>query len=167
MTPAAAKRIQQRQVLAFLLAVGALALPVSGAIQQAAFFRDDDLGIGPPWWAPVVGALNASDMIGTLLLVGALALGIVAWGDRRIVGPVSVGIAGTIVVVAALTQGVAFVVGAYLSGFDGAFATPESPAWELATWTLVVRALVQAALCAATAAFALRWMSADHRRTPS
>jgi hypothetical protein len=163
MTTAEAKRTHQRQVLALLLAVGALVLPTSGAVTYLAVFGGDEAGA--PWWAPFAGAGNASDLMGPLLLVGALALGVVAVRGRSIDHVVSAPVIGTVVVVAALTQAVAFGVGGYVVGFDQAFATPDEAAWEIASWTAVARSAAQAASCLAAAAFALRWMSTEQRRT--
>ncbi len=159
----ATRRIHQRQVLALLLAIAALVVPVSGALVYAGLL--DGMEDGPSRVVvPFMGAANSSDLLGPALLAGALGLGVLALRGRADRPVVSVPMLGTILVVAALSQGSAFLVTAIDLLTEWTYGLPGD-AWQAVRWSTAARLVVQALLCAAVAAFSIRWLNPDERRS--
>lgn len=158
-------KVQQRQILALLLAVAALVLPVSGAVLYIdAFAADSPMS---PGLLPFMGAANESDVLGPVLLAGALALGVLVIRRDGGAGPVPRALLATVIVMAAVSQGAAFLVGAFDLATSDAYEIPSTAAWTAAQWSIILRYLVQAAVCAAAIAYGMRWLAPDDRTAPS
>lgn len=157
--------MQQRQVLALLLGIAALVLPVSGAVSYLEFL---DMEGGPSRWVlPFLGGAGASDLIGPVLLAGALALGVLVIRDDERRGAVSRPVLATVLVIAAFSQGVSFVVtGVDLVASDN-YSVPDEIRWQAAQWATFARLIVQAALCGAVIAYGMRWLDPADRRASS
>lgn len=165
--PRVGTRAQQRRILALLLAIAALVLPVSGAISYLDFLNDDGQGLAR-WVVPFFGGANSSDLVGPILLAAALGLGVVSIRSDSAAagGSVSRSLLASILVVAAISQGAAFVVTAYDLIAADSFAYPGEAAWQAARWATVVRLGVQAGLCVAVTAYGMRWLNpADGRNS--
>lgn len=158
-----ARRGDQRELLAILVAASALVLPLAGAISYASLGADE--GGGGRWWPmPVVGAASQSDIVGPVLLVGALAI-VVLGGRGSVAGGLGPATCALIVVGAAVQAagfvGVAFELVRPDSGF---FVPGDGLTSDGAIWSTAGGLVLQAVVCAVGAWFAMRW-SRDLRRS--
>lgn len=158
-------RAEQREVLALLLGIGALVLPLGGALMYLDF-TDSESGLHR-WVLPFLGASNTSDLIGPSLLAGAIGLGIVISRGRHAGGTVPTRVLGTVVVVGALTQAAGFAVSAVDFVRPGGIGIPPGAAWATAKWSLFARLAIQALLCVVAVVYGMRWLQFDDRRNSS
>lgn len=156
------RRVREREVFAVLLGLSAIVVPFSGALL---YWDMADLDGRLPWQMPFLGAADRSDLVGPALLVGALALGVVASRSRIGRHQLPVPLLAVIVVVAGLVQGVAFGISAIDLARGGLYALPPGGAWSAARWTLVARLGIQALICLVAAVFGVRWANPSSRRT--
>lgn len=154
------ERSQQRLVCALLVAIGALVLPLSGAVVYFDLANGSD---SLPALFPFTGAANASDVLGPVLLVSALALGIVVTRHHVRSAELRRAIA-LMVVVAASTQGVAFFVSAVDVAVSHSYAIPQGLAWQSAKWLTVARLLSEGIVCAAVLVSGVRWLGPAVRK---
>lgn len=151
------RRVQQRQVLALLLALGALVSPVSGAVLYG--------GTDPIATFVFVGAISLNDFIPVLMLVGAFGLLIVVQEG----GAPRTGIATAVAVLVALAGGVlalGYFGSAYelRAGGDFAFSTDgERADWTFTRLALVGSLVITGVLCTWVLVLAGAWMT-DRRR---
>jgi hypothetical protein len=163
--PAVTRRVQQRQVLALLLAIAALVLPISGAVSYLQFV--DTEGGPSRWILPFLGGAGVSDLVGPVLLAGALALGVLVMRDGSRRGPVARPVLATVLVVAAVSQGAAFLVtGIDLVASDN-YSIPDGLTWQATLWATFARLAIQAVLCGAVIAYGMRWLNPTDRRASS
>lgn len=160
MAASVVERSQQRLVCALLVAVGALVLPLSGA---AVYFDLSNASDSAPLVMPFVGAANASDVIGPVLLVAALAIGVVVARTAPRSAELRRALAAVAVVAAAL-QGIAFVVAGADLVVSHSYAIPSGATWQGAKWLTFARILAEALVCAAIAGYGIRWLVPTDRK---
>ena len=142
-------RGRQRDTLALIVATGALVLPISAAVGYGVFDPETSSRL-----LPFTAAANATDVIGPLLLVGALAIGVI----RGVQGASRTMAIAVVLVAGAACQGIAFAVVCVDLAISHSYALPDTSTWQITKWSLVGRFAIQAATCAAVAAFAVRLM---------
>ena len=151
----AARRVQQRQVMALLLATTALALPLSGA---ALFGGFDDGASGSAYL--FLGAVSVQDFVPVLMLVGAFGLLVASSGPADERSSLASFVAG-VVLAAGATLALAYVGSAYHLRAGGPFGFDERGAasgWTTVRLVTVASMVVTGVLCAAVAAQAAVWI---------
>ncbi|MCU1369466.1 MAG: hypothetical protein JWO77_660 [Ilumatobacteraceae bacterium] len=159
------RRAQQRQILALLLAIAALTLPVAGAVLYHDVFGPDPAQSA--WLVLFMGAANQSDLLGPVLLAGAVGLGVLVVRGERGADAVPRSLLASLLVIAAVVQGAAFAVGAFDLATSDVYDIPSTGAWTAAQWSIVARFVIQAVVCATVIAFGMRWFAPDDRRASS
>ena len=157
---------ERSRVLAVLLAISALVVPLAGA---AVYYDIDGSGTaGFDWPFPALGAASMSDIIGPTLLVGALALGLLA--ARRAAGGRASSAVVVLLIAAAGLQAVGFVGFVYElvrpdSGFFMASAASNGLVVTASKWATVARMVVQVVVCLVVAVYAGRLLTEKDRGT--
>lgn len=138
--------IQQRQVLALLLAIGALVLPLSGAVGFG-------WSIDSPANLFVLGAVDRATLLAPLMLVGALVLTVAGPST----GPVTPSRRATpvVMVAAAVVLAVAYFGAAWeLAGPE--FDTGSSP-WGSGRAAMMADFVIEGVICLVVIGFLGRW----------
>ena len=147
------KRVQQRQVLALLLALGALTIPVAGAILYS--------GTAPGGSFAFMGSVSLYDFLPVLMLVGALGLLVVLTGGDA----PRTGVAAATAVVVVLAAGVlalGYFGAAYQLRPGGMFsfsADGQRAGWTFSRIAVVGSMVVTGALCTWVLVLAGTWMT--------
>ncbi|WP_421120238.1 hypothetical protein ACE2AJ_02580 [Aquihabitans daechungensis] len=152
----AARRIQQRQVLALLLAVTALAVPLSGA----ALFGGT-AAVGSDNAFLFLGAVSHHDFVPVLMLVGAFGLLVGATEGGRDASSLAVPAAG-VVVAAGATLALAHLGTAYHLRPGGAFGMGDGGqemGWSFVRFATVGSLVVTGVLCGAVVVQVGTWIS--------
>jgi hypothetical protein len=153
------RAMRQRQVLALLLALTALALPVSGAVIFG--------GVAAPGSGSgfvFLGAVSVQDFVPVLLLVGAL--GILVTSSAGAAGRTTVGqVAAGVTLLAGAVLAVAHLGTAYHLRAGGAFDLDAGggSGWVAQRIVAVATMLAAGVLCGAVAIQAAMWMGERKR----
>ena len=147
---------ERSRILALLVGLSALVVPLAGA---ATYYAMADPSSS--WWRwplPALGAASDSDLIGPTLLVGALALGVLASRRSGTAGFRSLGV---LLIAGAFVQAVAF------AGFGFELVRPNSGFFAggggsidaASRWTVVARMGIQMVVCLVVIGFAGRFLT--------
>ena len=149
-----ARRDEQREVLALLLAFGALAIPVAGAALTSGFSMPSG-----DWLT--LGAVSYYDVLPVLMLVGSFGMLVIGAEGRTTSAGVRAGTVTVLVVLASAVLTFAYFGAAFQLRAGGPFdggASGELVGWSFTRVATVASFAVLGALCATVLAMATRWI---------
>lgn len=152
MTPAEHRRTHQRQVLALLLGLGALGIPVAGAIEFGGTPSGSEFAF--------LGATSLYDFVPVLMLVASLGILVIATAGPGVPRSSLAVTTGTVVALAGGVLALAYAGAAFSLRAGGPFGvgTAGDFGWSPLRVTVVGSMLVTGVVCGSVAYLAVTWL---------